>query len=151
MRIADFSIHRTDVRLRMPFRYGIATMTEGPVLFVRLQVEVHGRTWIGVSSDLLPAKWFTKIPTQPIAEEIAGMLQVIRQACTTAIGLEGRNAFEIWRQLYEAQMAWAAKEEIPPLLANFGVSLVERALIEATAKVAGKTFAQMLQTNELGV
>ena len=150
MHIVECTLHRTDVRLRMPFRYGIATMTEGPVLFVRLQVEVHGRIWIGISSDLLPAKWFTKIPEQSIAEEVAGMLRVIRHAASTGIGLEGSNVFEIWRQLYEAQMAWATQEGIPPLLANFGVSLVERALIEAAAKATGQPFSQLLLSNELG-
>jgi len=151
MRIVDLTLHRTDVRLRMPFRYGIATMTDGPVLFVRVQLEADGKRWTGISSDLLPAKWFTKIPSQPIAEEIAGMLQVIRQAGAIAVGLEGRNAFEIWRQLYEAQVSWAAAEGIPPLLANFGVSLVERALIEATAKATGQTVFQMLRSNALGI
>jgi L-alanine-DL-glutamate epimerase-like enolase superfamily enzyme len=151
MRIVDCTLHRTDVRLRMPFRYGIATMTEGPVIFVRLQVEINGKTKIGISSDLLPAKWFTKIPAQSIAEEVAGILRVIRHAAATGIGLEDSNVFEIWRQLYEAQTAWASQEAIPPLLANFGVSLVERALIEAAAKATGQTFAQMLQSNELGM
>jgi hypothetical protein len=143
MRIVDCTLHRTDVRLRMPFRYGIATMTEGPVIFVRLQVEINGKTKIGISSDLLPAKWFTKIPAQSIAEEVAGILRVIRHAAATRDRIGGlKRSFEIWRQLYEAQTAWASQEAIPPLLANFGVSLVERALIEAAAKATGQTFAQ---------
>ena len=151
IRIVAFTLYRTDVRLRMPFRYGIATMTEGPVLFVRLVVEVDGRVWTGISSDLLPAKWFTKVPNQPIAEEIEAMLRVIRRACKTAVGLEGPDAFAIWEQLYGEQTAWAGQAGIPPLLANFGVSLVERALIEAMAKATSQTFAQMLQSNVLGI
>ena len=151
MRIADCTLHRTDVKLRMPFRYGIATMTEGPVIFVRIQAEANGRTWTGISSDLLPAKWFTKDPGRPIAEEIDEMLRVIQHAGSIAVGLAGENSFEIWRHLYDAQMSWAATESLPPLLANFGVSLVERALIEATAKATGQRFAQMLQSNALGV
>ena len=110
----------------MPFRYGIATMTEGPVIFVRLRVAEGGREIFGISSDLLPAKWFTKVPDRPIAEEIDEMLRVILQACRTAAGLQGKNAFELWRQLYEAQAAWGKQEKLPPLLWNFGVSLVER-------------------------
>ena len=35
-------IHRIDIRLRMPFKYGIATMTSTPHVFVRLWVEIDG-------------------------------------------------------------------------------------------------------------
>src|SRR5262245_64792859 len=95
LQILSFDLHRHDVRLRMPFRYGIATMTEGPVVFVRLRVTDGGREVFGIASDLLPPKWFTKIPDKPIAEEIEELLRVILHACRTAVGLQGENAFEI--------------------------------------------------------
>src|SRR5689334_18535971 len=151
MQIIACSLYRTDVRLRMPFRYGIATMTEGPVVFVRLEVEIGGRIWTGLASDLLPPKWFTKIPAQPIDEEIRAMLAVIRGAASRAPGLQGETAFELWRQLDQAQSGWAQAAGVPPLLANFGVSLIERALIEAVARARGETFAQLLRSNALGL
>jgi len=43
LEILSFEFYRHDVRLRMPFRYSIATMTEGPVVFVRLRVADGGR------------------------------------------------------------------------------------------------------------
>lgn len=135
----------------MPFRYGIATMTDGPVLFVRLEVEIDGRAWTGVSSDLLPPKWFTKVAGRPIVEEIAEMLAVIRRAGAFSVGLAGGTAFKIWRDLYDAQAAWAAAAKVPPLLANFGVSLVERALLEAVCRARGGTIAGMLHSDALGV
>src|SRR5262249_36292274 len=39
----------------------------------------------------------------------------------------------------------------PPLLTQFGTSLVERAMIEAVCRAAGQPFARMLWTNELGI
>ena len=77
LRVREFNLRRADVKLRMPFRYGIATMTEGPVVFVRLGVEVGGRFVSGISSDLLPPKWFTKVLTKPIDDEIADIRWVI--------------------------------------------------------------------------
>jgi hypothetical protein len=151
MRIVDCTFSRLDVRLRMPFRYGIATMTEGPMLFVRLGVEIAGRTWMGQASDLLPPKWFTKVPAQPLTEEIGQMLSVIRVAARRAVGLSGANAFELWQQLYGGQMAWATATQVPSLLANFGVSLIERAMIEATARAANAPFAGLVATNALGI
>jgi len=151
LEILDSGLHRHDVLLRMPFRYGIVTMTDGPVLFLHLRVRIGEHESSGVSSDLLPPKWFTKVPDKPIPDEIAEMLRVIRHAAATAIGLRGESAFSVWRQLYEAQTTWAAKERIPPLLANFGVSLVERALIEAVARAAGRPFTRLLRENILGI
>lgn len=151
LQILSFDLYRHDVRLRMPFRYGIATMTEGPVVFVRLRVVDGEREVFGIASDLLPPKWFTKIPDKPIAEEIDELLQVILHACRTAVGLRGKDAFEVWRQLYEAQAAWGQQEKLPPLLWNFGVSLVERALIEAIARSQASTFGQLLREGSLGL
>jgi L-alanine-DL-glutamate epimerase-like enolase superfamily enzyme len=151
LQILSFDLYRHDVRLRMPFRYGIATMTEGPVVFVRLRVDDGGREVSGIASDLLPPKWFTKIPDKPIAEEIDELLRVILHASQTAVGLRGENAFEIWRQLYEAQAAWGQQEKLPALLWNFGVSLVERALIEAVARSRGSTFSRLLREGALGL
>ena len=64
----------------MPFKYGIATMTEVPMVFVQVETEVDGRPSWGVSSDLLPPKWFTKVPDDPLEQEIADMLRVIHHA-----------------------------------------------------------------------
>lgn len=151
LQILAFDVHRHDVHLRMPFRYGIATMTEGPVVFVRVRVADNGREVSGIASDLLPPKWFTKIANKPIAEEIEELLRVILHACRAGVGLRGENVFVLWRQLYEAQAAWGRQEKLPPLLWNFGVSLVERALIEAVARSRGSTFSQLLREGALGL
>src|SRR5437868_6023967 len=63
VRVRDFQLHVLDMRTRMPFRYGIASMTALPHLFVRLEVEVGGRAQVGLASEGLPPKWFTKDPT----------------------------------------------------------------------------------------
>src|SRR2546422_2589930 len=79
------------------------------------------------------------------------MLRVIRHALVTAKGLQGESAFGIWRDLYAAQLEWGKKNHFPPLLANFGTSLVERGLIEAIGRAGGQTFSEMLRTNFLGI
>jgi L-alanine-DL-glutamate epimerase-like enolase superfamily enzyme len=151
VRVLGYSLHRTDVRLRMPFRYGIATLTDGPVVFVRLRVWVDGREAVGIASDLLPPKWFTKVPGRVVEEEVAEMLVVIRHACELAVGREAASAFAWWRGVYAAQVDWAGAQGLPPLLANFGVSLVERALIEAVARATGQPLARLVRGDLLGI
>ena len=114
LKITGASIHQIQLKTRMPFKYGIATMTEVPMVFLRLDTDVDGRLSSGVASDLLPPKWFTKVPDDPLDKEVADMLRVIRQALSHSIGIEASTAFAAWQGIYERQAAWAKSENIPP-------------------------------------
>ena len=140
-----------DVRTRLPFKYGIATMTRAPHAFVRARLEVDGKPASGVAADHLPPKWFTKDPARPIEEEIEEMLRVITHALGLAAGLRAPSPFDAWCQLNDAQAGWGRRARLPPLLTQFGTSLVERALIEAVCRAAGQPFARVLWTNQLGI
>src|SRR4051812_252736 len=96
-------LFRLELRARMPFRYGIATMTEVPQIVMRLTFDIEGRIEWGVAADLLPPKWFTKDPARPVGEEIDEMLRVIRAAVRHASGIRAATAFGFWRELYAAQ------------------------------------------------
>jgi hypothetical protein len=144
-------LHLTDLRTRIPFKYGIVTMTSTPHAFLRLRVEVDGQDAVGIAADSLPPKWFTKDPNKDLSVEVDEMLRVIEHALYNAIGLYADSPFDAWRQLYEAQAMWGRREKLPPLLTNFGTSLVERALIEAACRAAGRPFAEMLRANAFGI
>jgi L-alanine-DL-glutamate epimerase-like enolase superfamily enzyme len=136
----------------MPFRYGIATLTGLPHAFVRVTAEIGGQARDGVAADHLPPKWFTKDPDRDPAAEIDDMLAVIRRAQLHALEIgETPTVFAFWRQLWDRQEAWAAKESVPRLLAHFGTSLVERALIDAYCRAQGLAFPQALRSNAFGI
>ena len=149
-KITGASIHQIQLKTRMPFKYGIATMTEVPMVFVRIEAETDGTKTAGIASDLLPPKWFTKVPEDPLEKEISDMLQVIRKALSQALGQAADSAFDLWKLIYDGQSRWAEANNIPALLAHFGTSLVERALIEATCKAGNKTLGQALLSGSLG-
>src|ERR1043165_1072270 len=107
LRLLEHELRLADVRLRIPFKYGIATMTQMPYLFLRLTVEIDGRAVRGTSADCLPAKWFTKDPARDVNDEVAEMLRVIEHAAETARGLSGASAFAVWREVHARQAAWA--------------------------------------------
>src|ERR1044071_10288014 len=129
--LREAALLRLELRARMPFRYGIATMTELPHIFLRLLFDFGGVKQIGFAADNLPPKWFTKDPAQSPASEIAEMLNVIRRAVAHAREIRASTPFTFWSELYRRQSAWANEQRVPPLLAHFGTSLVERALIDA--------------------
>jgi hypothetical protein len=147
MRILDFQLFRIDLRTRIPFKYGIATMTEVPELFVRLNVDFGEKSAIGFSSDCLPPKWFTKVPEKALEAEIQEMLAVIRHAAEASLEIRERTVFAFWKSLYDEQQLWAEKTHTPPLLAHFGTSLVERALMDAFCRKEDVPFAQAVRKN----
>ncbi|MBM3833204.1 MAG: hypothetical protein FJ403_08010 [Verrucomicrobia bacterium] len=151
IKVLDCDLHLTNLQTRMPFKYGIATMTRVPHGFVRVRAEVEGKPSIGIAADLLPPKWFTKDPDKPVIDEVLDMMRVIRHAADAAKSLSGSSTFDVWQQLYRVQDAWGAQEKLAPLLTHFGTSLVERALIEAACRAYNTPFAEALRTNRLGV
>ena len=144
--------HVLNLRTRMPFRYGIAAMTAVPHLFLSVDLAVGGQVARGVAADNLPPKWFTKAPATPFRDDLADMLAVIGHAAALAgeIG-DAPTVFDLWHQLYAAQGAWAAGRGHPPLLWGFGVSLVERAAIDAFCRATGTPFAAAIRADALGV
>ena len=76
IRLLDFDLHILNMRNRMPFRYGIVTMTALPHLFLQARIEVDGRQADGIAAEGLAPKWFTKVPDSSMALDIAEMLDV---------------------------------------------------------------------------
>ena len=151
VRILEGETRLINLRTRMPFKYGIATMTDVPYAFLKLSVEIDGTQHEGYAADNLPPKWFTKIPETPLGEEMVEMLRVIEHARETATGMEAESPFDLWLDLHEAQSGWGESETLAPLLSGFGTSMVERALIEACCRAAGKPFATALRDQDLGL
>ena len=87
-----------------------------------------------------------------LRDEVSDMLGVIESAAKFAqqIG-EVSTVFELWQQVYAAQKEWATEQGYPPLLWNFGVSLIERAVIDAFCRATDTSFTQALRTNTLGI
>ena len=152
IRVLDFNLSMQNIYSRIPFRYGIAELIAVPHLFVRVLCEINGRLQWGISADSLIPKWFTKNPHTSYQDDLDEMLEVIQHACQIASQLEPANSiFELWQQVFQAQQEWASRAGYPSLLWNFGVSLVERAAIEAFCRVKQITFSEALRTNALGI
>jgi len=152
LRVLKVDFHVVHTKTRFPFRYGIASMSEVPHLFLRAELEIDDKSAIGISAEGLPPKWFTKIPEATPEEELSGMLGSITQAATTAESIEAHDSlFSFWQELYRLQHEWSAENNIPPLLSQFGVSLVERAMIDAFCRAKDTPFAQALAENRFGI
>jgi len=150
-RIDSISFRTRWMRTRFPFRYGIASMTELPHLFVVLHASLDGVACAGLASEGLPPKWFTKDPHTRFEEDLPAMVQVIRHAAELATGHAYDSVFALWRRLHAEQADWAGRKQIPPLLAHLGTSLVERAVLDAFCRGSGTTLARAVHDNLIGV
>jgi len=151
--VSAFEFFALPTRLRFPFRYGIASMTEVPQLFARTRVTCGDRSEWGLAAEGLPPKWFTKDPGTTFEQDLPEMLRVIRHAADAAeqIAREPLAFLDLWWQLDRAQRAWAQAQNLAPLLAHFGVSLVERAVLDGLCRLAGEPLHLLLRTNRLGL
>ena len=150
-RMLSASVRVVNARTRMPFRFGIGTLEALPHLFLEVQADFDGQRVRAVAAEGLVPKWFTKHAETSHAEDLAALLEVIRNALELGVELgEQVSPFEFWRTLYGRQEEWALGTEHPPLLWNLGVSLVERAMIDGACRAAGVPFGWALRSGMLG-
>lgn len=156
------------VETRMPFRFGIAEMRRMPHLFLRVTLEQGGARATGLAADHLVPKWFTKNPRTTCDEDIREMREVVLEACRVAEDAAGESTpFALWWEIYHEQQRRAKVRGWPPLLASFGASLIERALLDAFCRLgagggggggsgsgagsAPKPFSAVLRENSAGI
>ncbi len=139
------------MRTRFPFKYGIASLTALPHLVLKVEAEIDGVLAEGIASEGLPPKWFTKNPETTFEQDLPAMLEVIGHAAELALSAPPSSFFELWFKIHDAQSAWASETGHPPLLANLGVSLMERSLLDALCRHLDSDLHAVLRENQIGL
>lgn len=150
IRLHEITAAEIPIRTRLPFRFGKVTMTAAPLLHVRVVAAAAGRHASGIASDLLVPKWFRK-DTDRSAEADQ---QALRESVDTAVRLyrehDAMTCFAHWQRAHDGRIEHEAPT-VPDLLERgFGTAIVERALIDATCRLAGVPFAAALANGLLG-
>jgi hypothetical protein len=140
-----------EMPLRTPFHFGDAAYRELPHLFLAVELDGDHAGATGVAADHLSPLWFHADPDVTFEEGLDATHEVVAAAADRALDVAGESAFDYWRDLYAAQASWAADTDHPPLLWAFGVSLVERAVIDAVCRATETTFAAAVRANPLGI
>lgn len=149
--ITKVRFHLIPLTTRFPFQYGIASMSQAPQVQVQLEMNINGELCHGISADICPPKWFTKDPNTHFEDDLKDMKIVFEIAKNLALKAEPSDSvFTLWLQHHHAVHHWAKNQKVPPLLANFGSSLIERALIDACCRQFGVSLGQALLHPTLG-
>jgi len=155
---ARFAIRAIDlferpVRLRLPFRFGVVTLTECPQAFVRVRIELpDGRDAVGAAAELMAPKWFDKslaLTNDENFEQLRVVLRLARDAYLAESGLD--TAFGHFARHHDAQRAASAARGCNALLAGYGPALVDRALLDALGRALGASFYAMMRANLAGI
>jgi len=137
-RIAAIELFERDVRLRMPFRFGVVTLTESPQAFVRARIRLEdGREAQGAAAELLAPKWFDKDPALTNEDNVDQLRASLARAREQYLA-------------HEARTAWAHSAPARGLVENYGPALLDRALLDALCHALGVSFYRAVQTNLVG-
>jgi len=153
-RITDRRLAMRDSRTRLPFRYGSATLSRCPQAVLEVIIEAEGRAARGWSGDCLPPGWFDKTPGKPYPTQIREMLAAIENAGAAFDAVARREPiglFDAWREADRTSRVEGERLGFPPLLTSFGISMIERALMDALARRAGLGVAEALRTDVYGI
>ncbi|HEY5831785.1 MAG: mandelate racemase [Hyphomicrobiaceae bacterium] len=141
-----------DYTLRLPFRFGVITVTEGTQAVIRATIALEdGRTATGVAAEALAAKWFDKSPAFSDAQNVEQLRQAIGLAADLYRARGWSTPFGLYADAYRDQMARGAELGLVPLVASYGPALLDRAILDALGRALGLSFAEMIRRNVAGI
>ncbi|MBU8537287.1 enolase-like domain-containing protein [Falsiroseomonas tokyonensis] len=134
--------------LRMPFRFGVITVTQGRQAVVRARIRLEDGTesW-GVAAETLAAKWFDKDPKLSDAQNEQQLRRALELATEASLAAGADTAFGHFANSYAAVTAAAGAEGLNPLVASYGRALLDRAMLDALLKARGVSFATGMRAN----
>jgi len=150
--IREVRLHERDVHLRMPFRFGVVTLTEAPQCFVRVRIELaDGRSQWGGAAELLAPKWFDKNLALSNEDNFDQLRLALRLAADAYIDGKARTAFGHFAAHYGEQIEAGANHGLNPLVANYGPAQLDRAILDALFLSLGCSFYEGIRDNLAGV
>ncbi|MFS2036121.1 enolase C-terminal domain-like protein [Polaromonas sp. CT11-55] len=152
-RIEEIRFSERDVVLRLPFRFGAATVNSCPQVFVQARIRfADGSTSQGCAAEMMIPKWFDKNPALSNEDNF----QQLRDALLAARAAycadnSARTAWQHFAQHYQALLQSGAAAGLNPLAAGYGPALLDRAILDALLLKLDCSFAAGMSANAAGV
>jgi hypothetical protein len=151
--IREIEMYERPVVLRLPFRFGVVTLTECPQAFVRARIEFSdGRTAWGAAAEMMAPKWFDKNLQLSNEDNFAQLRHVLTLARDAYLhDASAATAFGHFARHHDAHQRACAAVGYNPLLASYGPALVDRAVLDALCRAQGMSFYDAMQANAAGI
>ena len=153
LRILSTELRLTDVKTRLPFRFGGAILRAAPLATLRVVIATaDGEEAEGFSSDLLVPKWFEKDPKKSVRDDVNALLASVERASAAWMQAtsDPSSVFDAWRTVYEECMGSFDPTDSSALARGFGVALIERAVIDAACQASDLSFHSALCADLFG-
>ncbi|RSZ39772.1 MULTISPECIES: enolase C-terminal domain-like protein [unclassified Variovorax] len=151
--VEEIRFAERNVALRLPFRFGAATVTACPQVYVRARIRfADGRTAEGCAAEMMIPKWFDKNPAltnEQNFEQLRFALRDAREAYTAEP--DAQTAWTHFASNYAALQSRARAKGLQPLVASYGPALIDRALLDALCLHSGTSFAAAMSGNLSGI
>ncbi len=135
-------------RLRLPFRFGVITVTHGRQAVLRARIRTEdGREGWGVAAETLAAKWFDKDPRWTDAQNEHQLRRALELAGEASLAAGANTAFGHFADTYADQIAAGGRQGLNPLVASYGRALLDRAALDALLKLHGVSFRAGMRAN----
>ena len=152
LRLEAVECFERDVRLRLPFRFGVITVTRSTQAAIRATIALEdGRTSVGVAAETLAAKWFDKSPAFADVQNLDQLRQSLGLAVDLYRARGWSTPFGLYAGTYAGQQARGADLGLVPLVASYGPALLDRAILDALGRAEGLSFAEMISRNVAGI
>ncbi len=152
IKLMEVELFEQPFRLRLPFRFGVITVTEGVQAIARVRVRLDdGSEGSGFAAEALGAKWFDKNPALSDAQNLHQLRKALELCVDAYRAAPPSSAFELFAENYAPHMAAAAELDLPPLVAGYGPAMIDRAVLDALCRILGIGFAEAVRANLPGI
>jgi len=151
--VTAIELFERPVTLRLPFRFGAATVTEAPQAFVRASIRgTDGRDAQGMTAELMIPKWFDKSPERSNSDNIEDLRAALALAATAYCSNSApRTAFGHAVFHYRALLDRGARKGLNALTMSYGAALVDRAILDALCRMRDVSIGTALWLNLPGL
>lgn len=151
VRLRGVQLFERPVTLRLPFRFGAATVTQCPQAFVRVEAEVDGHAAVGATAELMVPKWFDKSPRwthEQNFEQLREALRLAREAYRGADAALTPHGLSL--AAGEGAIERGLSMGLPRLAAQFGPAQLDKAVADAVLRATGLGWCAGLRAGLLG-
>jgi hypothetical protein len=150
--IEEIALYERDVVMRLPFRFGVYTLTEAPQAFARVRIRTEdGAEGWGMAAELVAPKWFDKnldLSAEDNFDQLRAALAIARRLYVAA---GPTTAFGHYSACYTEQIAEGAKCDLNPLVACYGLALLDKAVLDALCRIEGVSVFEAMAENLAGI
>jgi hypothetical protein len=150
-RIVEIEFRERPVRLRLPFRFGVVTLTHAPQAFAFARIEIGGKTALGAAAEMLAPKWFDKNLALTNEQNFDQLRLALSLGRDLYLDGKARTAFGHFAAHCRDQIAAGARHDLNPLVAGYGPALIDRAVLDALCRALGISFYDAIRRNVAGI